>query len=100
MSAPFETGRWFNQSRRVLIVTAVGVAIGFVLLCAAMGYMVAQYFVCIGQCTGSTPPFLLLLVSAFFGMIPALGTLAIGYFIVRGLWEDARRIEAEAGGKG
>ncbi len=48
-------------------------------------------FVCIDGCKGGTPPFLLLAVSTFFGLIPGLGTGAIGYFVVKGLWDDAHR---------
>ncbi len=90
MEHPLQSGLWFNHSRRWLGVTAVAVAISWALLCASMAYFVAQYFVCIGQCRAGTPPFLLLAVSAFFGLIPGLGTGAIGFFIVKGLWDDAR----------
>jgi hypothetical protein len=91
---PLESGLWFNRSRRWLVVTAVGVAISWALLCAAIAYFVAQFFVCIGQCRPGTPPPLLLAVSAFFGLIPGLGTGAIGFFIVKGLWDDARSADA------
>ena len=74
-----------------LLVTAVGVALFWLALCVSMAYFVAQYFVCIDGCKGGTPPFLLLAVSTFFGLIPGLGTGAIGYFVVKGLWDDAHR---------
>src|ERR1035437_8300318 len=89
MEHPLQSGLSFNHSRRWLGITAEAVAISWTLLCACMAYFVAQYCVCIGQCRPGPPPFLLLAVSAFFGLIPGLGTSAIGFFIVKGLWDDA-----------
>ncbi|HXA43637.1 MAG TPA: hypothetical protein VNV65_12085 [Candidatus Solibacter sp.] len=88
---PLQSGAWFNRSRTVLSLTAVGVALFWIALCVSMAYFVAQYFVCIDGCKAGTPPFLLLAVSTFFGLIPGLGTGAIGYFVVKGLWDDAHR---------
>ena len=90
-----ESGSLFNRSRRALLLTAVLTGLGFVLFCAAVEYYVAQYFVCIGNCRPGTPPLALVLVSGFFALIPALGTGVIGYWIVKGLWDDARQLEAE-----
>jgi hypothetical protein len=84
------SGAWYNRSRRVLLAVALATGLSFFLFCAATAYFVGQYFVCIDGCSSNTPSFLLLAVSAFFGMIPAVGTAAIGYFIVRGLWEDSQ----------
>src|SRR6202171_3780043 len=84
-----ESAGWFNESPRWLRFSAIAVAVGFVLFCVATAYFVAQYFICIGECKAATPPLALLAVSTFFGLIPAVGTGAIGYFILRGLWEDA-----------
>jgi hypothetical protein len=92
MQQPLQSGHWFNRSRRWLQVTAVGVAISWALLCASMAYFVAQYFVCIGQCKAGAP-LGLLAVSTFFGLIPGLGTGAIGFFIVKGLWDDAHEAD-------
>lgn len=90
-----ESAGWFNESPRWLRFSAIAVAIGFLLFCVATAYYVAQYFVCIGECKAATPPLALLAVSTFFGLIPAVGTGAIGYFILRGLWEDARLQERD-----
>lgn len=95
MNDPLESGSWFNKSNRALRVTAIVVAVGFALFCIATAYFVAQYFVCIGNCAPGTPPLALMATSIFFGLIPAVGTGGIGYFIVRGLWEDARQVAAE-----
>ena len=96
MSNSLDPARWFNQSPRWLRLTALAVAISFLLFCVATAYFVAQYFVCIGECSSNTPPLALLAVSAFFGLIPAVGTGAIGYFILRGLWDDAQMQEGES----
>jgi hypothetical protein len=90
MRDPLQSVLGFDRSGRWLRLSAVVVAVSWALLCASMAYFVAQYFVCIGACRPGTPPFGLLMVSAFFGLIPGLGTGAIGFFIVKGLWEDAR----------
>ena len=91
MMNPLQSGAWFNRSRTALMVTAVGVGVFWLALCASMAFFVAQYFVCIDGCRGGTPPLSLLAVSTFFGLIPGVGTGAIGYFVVKGLWEDAHR---------
>ena len=96
MAEVLDSGAWYNRSRRVLLAVAVSTGLFFFLFCAATAYYVGQYFVCIDGCGSATPSVLLIAVSAFFGMIPAVGTGAIGYFIVKGLWEDARLREAEA----
>jgi hypothetical protein len=96
MSNALDPARWFNQSPRWLRFTALGVAISFLLFCVATAYFVAQYFVCIGECSSNTPPLALLAVSAFFGLIPAVGTGAIGYLILKGLWDDAKMQEDES----
>jgi hypothetical protein len=96
MKSSFESGSWFNESPRWLRFSSIAVAVGFLLFCVSTAYYVAQYFVCIDGCKAATPSLALLAVSAFFGLIPAVGTAAIGYFILRGLWEDARLREREA----
>jgi len=90
-----ESGSWFNKSRRVLITTAVLTALGFMVFCAATEYFVAQFFACIGDCNSGNPPFPLIAISAFIALIPVAGTAGIGYWIARGLWEDAQQIAAE-----
>jgi hypothetical protein len=85
-----ESMKWFNGSKRVLAATAVITALGFLAFCAATEYFVAQFFVCIGNCKATPAPLLLMAVSSFFALIPALGTGGLGYLIVKGLWEDAR----------
>jgi TRAP-type C4-dicarboxylate transport system permease small subunit len=96
VKSSLESAGWFNESPRWLRISAVAVALGFLLFCLATAYFVAQYFVCIAECKADTPPLALLAVSTFFGLIPAAGTGAIGYFILRGLWDDARQREREA----
>jgi hypothetical protein len=98
MKGYLESGRWFNASKPVLAITAALTALGFVAFCLATEYFVAQYFICIGNCKAGSPPVLLILVSGFFALIPALGTGVLGYWIVKGLWEDARQVEAEEAG--
>ncbi|MEA2646955.1 MAG: hypothetical protein QOE92_2038 [Chloroflexota bacterium] len=93
---PLLAGNWFNDSSAVLRVTAVVTAISFLLFCAATAYFVAQYFVCIGECAPGTPSLALLTTSIFFGLIPAFLTGAMGWFIVQGLWEDARQKQVES----
>jgi hypothetical protein len=90
LSEVLGSGAWYNRSRKILLAVALATGVGFFLFCAAAAYYVGQYFVCIDGCSSATPPVLLIAVSAFFGMIPAAGTGAIGYFIVKGLWDDAR----------
>jgi hypothetical protein len=90
VKSSLESASWFNESPRWLRFSAIAVAVGFLLFCVSTAYFVAQYFVCIDACKSATPPLTLLAVSTFFGLIPAVGTGAIGYFILRGLWEDAR----------
>jgi hypothetical protein len=92
-----ESGSWFNKSRRFLVTTAVLTALGFIAFCAATEYFVAQYFVCIGNCKSGNAPFLLLAVSSFLALIPVVGTAVIGYWIVRGLWDDAGQAEGHSG---
>ena len=95
MAEVLGSGAWYNRSRKVLLAVALSTGLAFFLFCAATAYYVGQYFVCIDGCGAGTPSILLIAVSAFFGMIPAVGTGAIGYFIVKGLWEDARVEQAE-----
>jgi hypothetical protein len=97
LSRALGSGAWYNRSRKVLLAVAVSTAVGFLLFCAASAYFVGQYFVCIDGCGSGTPSILLIAIAAFFGMIPAVGTGAIGYFIVKGLWEDAEQSRAEEG---
>jgi TRAP-type C4-dicarboxylate transport system permease small subunit len=85
-----ETGGFFNRSHNWLRWTAILTAVVFALFCISTAYFVAQYFVCIGECAPGTPSVALLATSIFFGLIPAVLTAGMGYFIVRGLWEDAR----------
>jgi hypothetical protein len=95
MSKMLESGKVFNRSPRVLRWTAITVAIGWLLACLAIAGFVAQYFVCIGYCAPGTPPVELIAISALFGLMPGVLTAGLGYFIVRGLWEDARVIAEE-----
>lgn len=88
-------GAWFNESSAWLKFSAIAVALAFIAGSVSIAYYVAQYFVCIGTCQPGTPPWTLVLISTFFGLIPAVGTGAMGYFIVRGLWQDARQTAAE-----
>jgi len=90
LSKVLGSGAWYNRSRKVLLAVALATGVAFFLFCAATAYYVGQYFVCIDGCSSATPSVLLIAVSAFFGMIPAVGTGAIGYFIVKGLWDDAQ----------
>jgi hypothetical protein len=92
---PLGSGAWYNRSRKVLLAVALSTTVFFFLFCASTAYYVGQYFVCIDGCGSGTPSILLIAVSAFFGMIPAIGTGAIGYFIVKGLLEDARLQQSE-----
>jgi hypothetical protein len=94
------SGAWYNRSRKVLLAVALATGLSFFLFCAASAYFVGQYFVCIDGCSSNSPSLPLLVVAAFFGMIPAVGTGAIGYFIVKGLWEDARQEQAESAADG
>jgi hypothetical protein len=89
------SGAWYNRSRKVLLAVGVSSALFFFLFCASTAYFVGQYFVCIDGCGSATPSILLIAVSAFFGMIPAVGTGAIGYFIVKGLLDDSRMEQAK-----
>jgi len=90
MSDPLELGGWFNNSRRLLLFSGIVTAISFLVFCALTWFFVAQYFVCVDQCRATPAPLLLVLVSAFFGFIPAGLTGALGYFMARGLIDDAR----------
>lgn len=94
MNEYLQSGTWFNKSRRFLIATAVLTAAFFVLLCGSIEFFVAQYFVCIGSCKDGAP-LPLVLVSGLLGLIPVLGMALLGYWIARGLWEDARQVAAE-----
>ena len=95
MNQYLESGSWFNKSRRALFITAALTALGFILFSAATEYFVAQYFICIGECRGSTPPLLLIVVSGLFAMIPVFGMAVLGYWIAKGLWDDARQVASE-----
>ena len=95
MSQYIESGSWFNRSRKALLITSGLTALGFILFCAATEYFVAQYFMCIGECRGSNPPLLLVLVSGLFALIPVFGMAVLGYWIAKGLWDDARQVAAE-----
>ena len=95
MSKVLGSGAWYNRSRKVLLSVALATGVAFFLFCAATAYYVGQYFVCIDGCSSATPSVLLIAVSAFFGMIPAVGTGAIGYFIVKGLLDDSRMEQAK-----
>ena len=97
MHDPLELGRWFNNSRHILLFSAIVTAVSFIAFCLATWFFVAQYFVCIDQCKATPAPLLLVAVSAFFGLIPASLTGVMGYFIVRGLVDDARAKAPEAG---
>ncbi|MEA2683110.1 MAG: hypothetical protein QOK05_1438 [Chloroflexota bacterium] len=90
-----KSGSWFNRSPRVLWVTAVLTALGFIAFLVATEFFVAQYFVCIGECRPGGAPLLLIVVSSFFALIPVAGMGVIGYWIVKGLWEDAQQVAAE-----
>ena len=95
MNQYFESGAWFNKSRKALLITSALTALGFILFCAATEYFVAQYFMCIGECRGSNPPILLIVVSGLFALIPVFGMSVLGYWIAKGLWDDARQVAAE-----
>ena len=95
MNQYIESGSWFNRSRKALLITSALTVLGFILLCAATEYFVAQYFMCIGECRSSNPPLLLILVSGLFALIPVFGMAVLGYWIAKGLWDDARQLAAE-----
>ena len=88
-------GAWFNGSSAWLRAGAVATALAFVALCVAIAYGVGQLFVCVGSCAPGTPSLVLIVISILLGLVPAVGTGAIGYFIARGLWEDAKQAQQE-----
>jgi hypothetical protein len=93
---PLASGGWFNSSSRLLRVSAVVVGLGFALFCLATWFFVAQYFACIGNCSPGSSALPLVAMSVLLGLVPALLTAAMGYFIVKGLWEDGKQKAAEA----
>ena len=93
---PLEAGGWFNGSSRLLRISAVVVVVSFALFCLATLFFVAQYFACIGSCSPGSSALPLVVMSVLLGLVPTVLTAGMGYFIVKGLWEDGKQKAAEA----